>query len=531
MHDLKQRLEALSEEGAPRGAAEVMQAARRSLDDVPSLGSALVRQKTSRRHVVVAFAVVLVVALVVSAALVLRDSDRNTNLVPVVPAPNDLRDLFTTSPATPSPEERLFLVPGFVPNGMTPLRVMGSREPRRSASGGGSTEIDRAQLWVKLDPAGTRPIDHFSVQWGPGAVANEELHPTPEPAPHTDDPLAGYRRDSVPVAVRDHDGLYSKRVGTLVWEEPKGHMVAITGESLALGDMVDMAEALEPRPDGGFALTQAPPEFVQVSEVKGFAWDGVNERELIYQDAAHHAFQVRIVDASDVPPGQSLSAIDPGLGADPRIVDVRGHHAVLTNFRLSGGGTFDSQTMFLQSADKHLQWLERDNVMVTVSTVGLSEEQVLAIADGLQEVDDRGWDQLLVQAPGRSGAPTPKPSADPPSFTGEEGAIAAAYQAWLSSTTDADATAATIEGGEQLRDTLVALGSNRSLPPSISGRVVDVRLVGADHALVTFSILSDGAPLLDNQQGAALRVNGEWLVSRATFCSVISIIGTQCPAR
>jgi hypothetical protein len=39
-----------------------------------------------------------------------------------------------------------------------------------------------------------------------------------------------------------------------------------------------------------------------------------------------------------------------------------------------------------------------------------------------------------------------------------------------------------------------------------------------------------GAPLLAGQTGYAVYQNGKWLVSQNTFCALIGLEGTQCPA-
>ena len=65
----------------------------------------------------------------------------------------------------------------------------------------------------------------------------------------------------------------------------------------------------------------------------------------------------------------------------------------------------------------------------------------------------------------------------------------------------------------------------------LSARVDAVRLVSSERALVTFSILANGAPKLDDQQGGAVRVNGRWVVNRATYCSVVALVGVGCPPR
>jgi hypothetical protein len=533
MHDLKERLERLAEDGTPRGATDVMRAARRSLDGATPLGSPLVPQRSSRRPMVLAFVIVLLVALVVSSVLVFGGSGEKSRLVPVVPTPNGLQDLFDTSKIeTKSSNDTLYLVPGYLPAGMQPIEVNSPRGPGVVESRGGSPEIDRAQLWVKLDPTGVRPVDRFDLSWGRGAVAyNDEKWG--QNVPHTDDPLGYSDRGSVPTEVRGHRGFYNAKQHVLTWEEPKGQQVTLRGDSLAHDDLLAIADALEPRADGGFTVTQVPPDFVQVSEAKGLASDGTNARDASFQDSSGRGFRIRVAEDPESPPGQDLIPSLPSLANDPRLVEVRGRHAVFSRTVGANGGTFGPRTQFLIGADLSVQWLEPGNVMVTVSGVGLSEDEIMAIARGLRVVDAAGWDDLLVQAPGRSArSPSAPRSATPPTFTGEKAAVAAAYHAWLDARNEknADAAAAEIEDGDRLRATFVEVQTKSAYLGVLSSRVDAVRLVGSDHALVTFSILANGVPTLSDQQGGAVRVNGRWLVSRATYCGVIALVGVNCPA-
>jgi hypothetical protein len=238
---------------------------------------------------------------------------------------------------------------------------------------------------------------------------------------------------------------------------------------------------------------------------------------------------VYIVDGSELPPGLNLVPFPSiGAGRDPHLVAVRGRHAVATRQLLSSGG-YDQQTLFLQGADQNVQWLEPANVMVTVSGVGLTEDEVLEIANGLEVVDRSGWEQLLVQAPGlEAGPPSPVPETEPV-LEGDELAAADAFHTWISPG-DLEALISRIEDGEALRDVLAQSQTRVDPAASYEARVHEVRLVDPDHALVTFSLLRDGSPLLTNQQGVAVRIDGRWVVSRATFCAISAMGGIDCPA-
>jgi len=57
-----------------------------------------------------------------------------------------------------------------------------------------------------------------------------------------------------------------------------------------------------------------------------------------------------------------------------------------------------------------------------------------------------------------------------------------------------------------------------------------VRLVYDTHALLTFSILDEnGKVVLGNQQGGAVKIDGNWRVSRTTYCALVAQGGIHCP--
>ena len=63
-----------------------------------------------------------------------------------------------------------------------------------------------------------------------------------------------------------------------------------------------------------------------------------------------------------------------------------------------------------------------------------------------------------------------------------------------------------------------------------SGTVSAIRMLDADHAEVDYILLFDGRPQFGVRTGIAVRINGHWMVSRATECSLLSLGGITCPA-
>ena len=62
-----------------------------------------------------------------------------------------------------------------------------------------------------------------------------------------------------------------------------------------------------------------------------------------------------------------------------------------------------------------------------------------------------------------------------------------------------------------------------------SGTVSAIRVLDADHAEVDYILLFDGRPQFGVRTGIAVRINGHWMVSRATECSLLSLGGIICP--
>ncbi len=76
-----------------------------------------------------------------------------------------------------------------------------------------------------------------------------------------------------------------------------------------------------------------------------------------------------------------------------------------------------------------------------------------------------------------------------------------------------------------------ALASQASSPilGTTSATVSAVTLASPKVAHVTYTLSVSGTPLLQNQTGIAVQVDGGWKVSAATFCALLSVAG-QAPA-
>jgi hypothetical protein len=212
--------------------------------------------------------------------------------------------------------------------------------------------------------------------------------------PPSTDPLAGFRLQSVPVKVRNRPGLYSGQLRALVWEEPQGRAVLVSGP-FTVHELQGIADGLAPRHDGGFVLRKPPRGFELVAEEPGYGSEGKNPRVMIYQGDNGRGFELHVVDHSQMAPGMNL------WFTDARLVRVRGQDAVLAPRLFSQPGGFDQQTLFMRDANLFVQWREPGNVTVTISGVRLSEGEILSVARNLEVLDRQQWNRLKLQARGR----------------------------------------------------------------------------------------------------------------------------------
>jgi hypothetical protein len=64
-----------------------------------------------------------------------------------------------------------------------------------------------------------------------------------------------------------------------------------------------------------------------------------------------------------------------------------------------------------------------------------------------------------------------------------------------------------------------------------SSRVDDIDIVGENDAVVTFSILLNGNPVVDHRTGRIVLIGEQWKVGRKTYCDLIAIGPIRCPPR
>jgi hypothetical protein len=102
-------------------------------------------------------------------------------------------------------------------------------------------------------------------------------------------------------------------------------------------------------------------------------------------------------------------------------------------------------------------------------------------------------------------------------------AVTRSYRALFGTTSSIAQSVAALQHGSVFRQAIVS----ESKQPDAKGsgaRVTAVSMLGADVAVVQFTIISNGKPVLPTA-GKAVRVNGRWEVAAQTFCALLALEG------
>ncbi len=99
-----------------------------------------------------------------------------------------------------------------------------------------------------------------------------------------------------------------------------------------------------------------------------------------------------------------------------------------------------------------------------------------------------------------------------------------AYTTFFNGKTPAADRTKLIENSEGFAQVLEGMAAD----PQAQGTTVNVKgvtLTDDTNADVTYDLLLNGAPVLPDQTGQAIKVDGSWRVATATFCALLSIQG------
>jgi hypothetical protein len=129
---------------------------------------------------------------------------------------------------------------------------------------------------------------------------------------------------------------------------------------------------------------------------------------------------------------------------------------------------------------------------------------------------------------GSSTTPTSTPTA-----TSTAAAAAQIKQNWetfFNKTTPPAVTASLLQNGSSLRKAEeLAAKINKQAGLNQRGQVTKVTLTSPTTATVTWNLMNGSTPVLKGSQGQAVLVNGKWLVSETTFCTLVALGNNQQP--
>lgn len=92
---------------------------------------------------------------------------------------------------------------------------------------------------------------------------------------------------------------------------------------------------------------------------------------------------------------------------------------------------------------------------------------------------------------------------------------------WAKLFADGDPTA--LEDGENLTEAIALLAALAPPPEVKTATVTAIEFTDAENAGVTYDFLIDGKPVLPGATGTAVLDDGEWKVSKTTFCTLASL--------
>jgi hypothetical protein len=216
--------------------------------------------------------------------------------------------------------------------------------------------------------------------------------------------LDGYREGTIAVTVAGHDAYWSPRSSYLAWEQ-HGQIVVIEAlldkppnfwpKHLTQAEVESIAEQIVRNPDGSYRLAKPPPRYRLAAQVPNIASPGIKPRRIVYSDSNDHGFSIQLMDNTQAPPGVAFSS--PGA----QLVKVGKQTAVLSHadsrFDESVCGTIDAFLCSVNLGDRtftYLQWLETDSTRVSITAVGLTDQQVLALGRNLTTISPTAWKKL-----------------------------------------------------------------------------------------------------------------------------------------
>lgn len=286
--------------------------------------------------------------------------------------------------------ESLFLVPSSLPQGFELAAAFGP-DDETAAPLVLDAGWDGVQRWVQFDGEG-HPAALVDVQWGPGpSTTDDALEPFRSRA---DEALVG--SDITFLHAAEEGWAVGRTQGTAL--ASAGRLVRVSAVVAPEDDAPDrqptplpaevlgqVVDGLVARHGGGIAVADPPDGFELAGEWPGEAHVGDATRGLLYREPGGRSFEVWMANDSEVPVGASM-----GTSAARRL-QVRGRGAVSTPYPAMRPAPDDDPLLFLDGEARFLEWTEPGGDRVVIAGLGLTEADLIAVADSLEAVDADAW--------------------------------------------------------------------------------------------------------------------------------------------
>lgn len=174
--------------------------------------------------------------------------------------------------------------------------------------------------------------------------------------------------------------------------------------------------------------------------------------------------------------------------------------------------------------------------VVTIFPTAAVEETRLALTGRVLDtlrVEPLSTEATTTTGPPPSATVSPTVVTTAPPFeptTQDERDIASLVSRWLTYQSD-DEIRATIVDADSILDAMhEGMRQYESNLSGYSGRADSVHLTDDTHADVVFTLFLNGGVLYSNQHGAAVKVDGRWMMTRGSECALLSLGGITCPS-
>jgi hypothetical protein len=150
----------------------------------------------------------------------------------------------------------------------------------------------------------------------------------------------------------------------------------------------------------------------------------------------------------------------------------------------------------------------------------------LAVALGLTACggSSSGGGTAPSTSPSATATTTASPGGQPADPAAAKAEITRVWEKFFNSSTKGGAAASLLEDGDQLGAALkLAAKEDRQTKLDRRAKVKSISFFDASTANVTWTLLNKTTPVLDNASGQAKLINGHWLVSKLTFCTLVEL--------